>query len=789
MASPSHRLLAPLRRTFAVAALVTCWAATVHGQDVAPAALPATASDFSAFVPIHTQADDPDGGAYGVWAAGDGFKASFGAGTLTFHPVGSGDQHWRWTTESIGGFVVTASALEAAPTRFTPDRFETQHDMGVVEAYDLLDGGIEQSFVFPNRPEGLQGDLQIVGRIDSPWFAAESTGAHAELLFTSVDTAGIRYGKAFAVDAAGRRLELATTWDGTRITLTVPAAFAAEASYPLVVDPVVYSGAVHNDTMHRYPITSVDVVRDDARNQIYYAVTEEVSARDDDLRLYTCNDDFSNPQLVFADITTSWSTEHANVATIGGAGKCVTAFHRIFGTTEHALRWHVRDVADRVMSTGYGFLSTPSDQHDWLADVGGSRTGTTGSHALLVWQRDISGTRFANTSSSMAMYALLDVTGTGQGVLATPARLQNPGTGFDQEHPSATPMAEGGTNSGWPVVWQEWGNLRGTSQFAWDGKLRRVNIANGGTLSTGVAFLRPTITQRAHCLRPTIAGDTGRYLVSFAELALSITSGKTDFPQGNLLAADRIDWPSNRSSPSFPHVPVRRFSRGDRRYVNGGIAYDHDSRSHWVTTAVDTVLDSGFAEKLGYRGRLIAYGALGTYSNFDPIPGGVTYDDDNGRFALGHGRQNPVTLGWSANGHLFTYDFAHPPTPYGVGCTSTGAVPGWDGTWYAGDEFAAATLTNAPTGTPGVLRFGSYPRQTPLLQFGMPGCFLHLDISRMWAMSAPITTSRRGGARVSLPLPEEYRPSDLYMQWFLLEPGANANGVTATPGLGMRIVE
>ena len=223
--------------------------------------------------------------------------------------------------------------------------------------------------------------------------------------------------------------------------------------------------------------------------------------------------------------------------------------------------------------------------------------------------------------------------------------------------------------------------------------------------------------------------------------------------------------------------------------MNGGIAYDHDSRSHWVTTAVDTILDSGIAEKLGYRGRLITYGALGNSSNLDPIPGGVTYDADNGRFALGYGRQNAQTLGWSADGYLFTYDFAHPPTPYGAGCTSTGAVPGWDGTWYAGDEFAAATLTNAPTRTPGVLRFGSLPRQTALLQFGMPGCFLHLDISRMWAMSAPITTSSRGGVRVSLPLPEEYRPSDLYMQWFLLEPGANANGVTATPGLGMRIVE
>lgn len=749
-----------------------------------PTGSAAALSRLSPRVPIHTQVDDPAGGEYGVWGAGRGFKASFGAGTVTVHPYGEESQPWQWTIESIGGRTIDGVARNAAHTRFDADRFETVHTCGVIEAYDLRDDGVEQSFVFPARPEGLQGDLTVVGRVDSAVLPVAAVGVRGELAFARADGAGVRYGRAFAVDAGGSRLDLVTTWDGSHITLTVPASFVANARYPLVIDPVIGPYRVHWDPSGNHTVSSIDLVRDDDQDQIYVALTQLATGHEHDLLLYSCDDDFRNPRLVFADITASWSTRDANVATVGGARKCVTAFTRIFSTTEHALRWHTRAVTDGVMSTSYGYLSTASTIHDWLPDVGGSRTFTTGDHALVVWQRDVSGAQFQNTAGSRVMYALLDVTGTGQGVLGAPRELRSVGLGYDQEHPRATPMAEGGSASGWPVVWQEWGGLRGTNSLAWDGVVRRVAAANGGPVSTGFGYLHSSSSDRSHCLRPSIAGESGRYLASYARTAVSQVPGKTDSTSGAFLMAQRVDWAGNQSSPSFPHPIVQRNSARSG-LASGSVAYDHDGRSHWMATAIDEVNNTAFVQKLGFRGRVVTSDSYAINVSDTPVDGGITYDRDHDRFPLAVGTYSAANQSWTTAGHLYSYNVPTLPSRYGIGCTSTGAVPGWNGL-HAGDEFGAATLTNAPTRVAGVLRFGANVGNTPLDHLGMPGCVLNVGL-QTWDLSVPISTSSRGGASVAIPLTEDFWTQTFYLQWILLEPGANALGVTATEGLRVRV--
>ncbi len=772
-----------LGSTLAPLLALACFVPGTAGQESTATA--AALSQLSPRVPIHTQADDPDGGAYGVWAAGRGFKASFGAGTVTVHPYGAQPQPWTWTTVSIGGRTIDRAARDAAQTGFGTDRFETMHCDGVIEAYDLRDDGVEQSFVFPTRPANLRGDLQVVGRIDSPVLPVAAVGVHGELAFVGAEGAGIRYGEAYAVDAEGSRLDLATTWDGSHITLTVPASFVANARYPLVIDPVVGPYRVHWDPSGNHTVSSIDLIRDDDQDQIYVALTQLATGHEHDLLLYSCDDDFRNPQLVFADITTSWSTRDANVATVGGARKCVTAFTRIFSTTEHALRWHTRAVTDGAMSTSYGYLSTPSTTHDWLPDVGGSRAFATGDHALIVWQRDESGAQFQNTANSRVMYALLDVTGTGQGVLGSPRELRSVGLGYDQEHPRATPMAEGGSASGWPVVWQEWGNLRGTSSFAWDGVVRRVSSANGGPVSTGYSFLHSAASDRSHCLRPSIAGESGRYMVSYARSTIAQLPGKTGSPAGAFLMSQRVDWPSNRSNATFPHGIVQRRS-ASAGFASGSLAYDSEGRSHWMATAVDTLNNTAFVEKLGYRGQVITSDSYAIYASDTPVDGGIAYDDDHDRFPLAVGTYSAANQSWTTAGHLYSYRTPTPPARIGIGCTTTGATPDFTGL-YTGDEFAAATLTNAPPRIAGILRLGPSRGYTPLDAVGMPGCMLHLNVPSSWELSIPISTSSRGGASVAMPLPENFSTAAFYMQWILLEPGANAAGITTSEGLRVQI--
>src|SRR5262245_56370886 len=126
---------------------------------------------------------------------------------------------------------------------------EAQIDRGQVLEKDLFENNrAEQTFTLP-APLGagaLQIRIPVTSEIPGPVVAHSPTEpGFKEMQFLKgglafCDAAGatkLAYHSAVAIDGNGRELALAPRFEGREIVLEVPAAFMAEAVYPVVVDP------------------------------------------------------------------------------------------------------------------------------------------------------------------------------------------------------------------------------------------------------------------------------------------------------------------------------------------------------------------------------------------------------------------------------------------------------------------------------------------------------------------------------------------------------------------------
>ncbi|HEX5051011.1 MAG TPA: hypothetical protein VFZ65_04505 [Planctomycetota bacterium] len=179
-----------------------------------------------------------------LWASGPRYKASFTAAGVTFVPaLGRRSPRTRSLAiqlESCGRTDEVRTAGAASPE---PLDFEVRyHRPGVTERYAVLAEGIEQSFVFDERPAG-HGDLVLHLRLttDLP-LAACSPQA---LRFEDAQLGGVCVRDLAAIDAAGNRCPgtLQAAQDpgpegAFRVELVIPAAFVDTAMLPLVVDPM-----------------------------------------------------------------------------------------------------------------------------------------------------------------------------------------------------------------------------------------------------------------------------------------------------------------------------------------------------------------------------------------------------------------------------------------------------------------------------------------------------------------------------------------------------------------------
>ncbi|HSN92444.1 MAG TPA: hypothetical protein VLS93_14525, partial [Anaeromyxobacteraceae bacterium] len=129
-----------------------------------------------------------------------------------------------------------AAPLHPAAIRRARDGTLVLAHGAALERLRATDGGVQQSWSFPERPPG-HGDL----RVRLPAAGLEFAGSTAAgLHFADPATGtGVRYGQATWVDAAGVRTRIEPRWTSSEISLVVPAEVLDRSAYPAVLDPLV----------------------------------------------------------------------------------------------------------------------------------------------------------------------------------------------------------------------------------------------------------------------------------------------------------------------------------------------------------------------------------------------------------------------------------------------------------------------------------------------------------------------------------------------------------------------
>lgn len=170
-----------------------------------------------------------------LWALGASWKASFDERGATFVPF-FGSEAPRNFPLAIS---LATATLDGAPLPLRTARPEQRgmavtYDRGALtEVIETRLAAIEQSFVFAALPH--RGTLRVEVRIATEL----QPRADADGLTFVNDFGSVRYHKAVAVDAAGRRQDLRIDWRAGVASIEIPAAFVAAAELPLVLDPVV----------------------------------------------------------------------------------------------------------------------------------------------------------------------------------------------------------------------------------------------------------------------------------------------------------------------------------------------------------------------------------------------------------------------------------------------------------------------------------------------------------------------------------------------------------------------
>ncbi len=238
-----------------------------------------------------------------LWAAGPTWKASFAADGTTFVPCFGPAAPRNFPAAMPRAVVSVAGQLlagEPVPPTFAFAAVEYRGP-SFTERYELRSAGIEQQFVFTTLP--ARGALQVMVPFSSE---LACRGAGADGFRFANEHGSFGYGRAVAFDADGDRLELTTEWTGSGFVITVPAAFVAEASLPLVVDPLV--GNVVAYTTDTKTLVSTDAAWDESLGRFAVVHERVFSATDSDVyvRYHDGGMQFATPTYAIDLSADSW---------------------------------------------------------------------------------------------------------------------------------------------------------------------------------------------------------------------------------------------------------------------------------------------------------------------------------------------------------------------------------------------------------------------------------------------------------------------------------------------------
>jgi len=733
----------------------------------ATAQLPKMVAGEDLLVAIHTHPDDPDAGAYGTWAAGPDYKVSFDDG-FTFYPL-LGEQAprnlpLRWRTHKIS---IGDRTLVDATTRATPSATDWRYELrypGVTEAYDVLRSGVEQTFVL-HRPTGT-GDVIVEGVIDTPLHSDVRAGSQQTLSFA--DDNGrevVRYGNALAFDAANRRIPMDTSFDGSRVRLTLPAEWLAHASYPVTIDPLTSTSSLISGNATAMAVSYPNIAYDSFHDQLMIAYSRASSATDWDTYVRLRNGDLTSISHTYTDLSAIASTRHNSVAYVRGANRWIVAVgvQSAFGSN---IRIYFHTGGDTGTNTGTT-LSIPKAVgfQDQVPSVAGRNTLTASKNGYLVFRRDVGMLGAPNTGRSLVIGMLIDAQAKTAGSLVS--LHTDPGvTNYDAEWPMITP-AVAGTDS-WIVVWQEYNHdILGDD---WD--IRAQRVREDGTLA-GMAFLAALKNSLEHHLNPVVAGGKGRYMVSFLTRDNNLASPPL---VGKEVQVQRFDWPEGASAPTTKG-PIRTvagaaFSVFVGSYTSRTLAYDNNTRSHW-SVLWQNITDDIKVSRLGYTGLTVEQADV-----FFDGPGvgagtpALCYNSSSYEFPIVYGEDSGFYL---LRGTRLRYQSAvnnHLGSPCGAAISGENAGPRDEP--FAGSEFFALECNGASNAAT-VLFAGVAQASLPI-----PGsCMLRIDPTGM----VPVATgSSDAGGLFSTPIPlqDQFVDVSLYWQYFQLD---NSGRLRATEGL------
>ncbi len=707
-------------------------------------ALSAPTAAGSFVTPIHTAEDDPAGGSYGIWAAGDDYKVGFES-DMTFIPY-LGKKYpvtrslsWRTIGATAGG---QSLLVAGQPAKRWHDDFRYEYRFGaLVEAYDVLPEGLEQTFVLAERP-ATPGDFTVQGRIQAN--LSGSLQANGTIRFA--DDQGrelIEYGAATVIDAAGKRLPLTTDFDGDVVTLRVPGSWMETAVFPVTIDPLI---APTNLQLGVAPAESIEVVRDDfGSNGLYNSYSRFVSATDADAwgRIY--GDDWSPGgagTLVYTDITTSWSSAKLQSSICGPEQTYVTAVSReFFSTNNQAIRIWAQPTSTTTVVTTVLFAPFTSGTVDSDPSVGGvpqydeSGAALTGSSCLIAYQRDLGAVPNTNSAESEIWGLLVDCS-TSPATLGTPFEIGNTASNRDQEHPDVNDLSEGGATTTWIVAYQEYNN--GIPGDDWDGIAKQVDST--GTATSTIWF--PSVSTGNHKVDLKVAGQNGRYCVFYCRVEEPGGLTKISGYEGTHVDSERFDWPVGGSITKFPAQGLGTAFSGARYLRVYGLSHDSDTDSFWagVWHATDILpIGSGnfFVDRVGFdgegcEGNSILSGSIG-YTD-----GGIIYDDDANQFVFAYGTDDAAsTHPILGRAHEFP---AQSPTfgTTGLACNSANIL--WDaldsdGTvifandQQIGHQFGRLRVSGGPPAGFHLLQLSADPVNVLIINpLITPGCRLLVDV-------------------------------------------------------------
>ncbi|MEM9378521.1 MAG: hypothetical protein AAGB93_01135 [Planctomycetota bacterium] len=325
--------------------------------------------------------DEPGDGR--VWGVGRTWKASFGHDGFTYVPfLGSDAPRSYPVSLDLDAVTISGESLgiAGAPTA-SIDGTTVHLDRGtLVETYHLAMDSVEQTFVFHDLPAGAG---EIVLRLDVKT-DLEARAAGEGFVFAG-DLGHVAYGAATAYDAAGRSLALHQSLVDGGIEIVVPTDFVDAAALPLVVDPVVTTVPVTNNSRE---YTDVDVAYD-AQSGVYQIVLERVeSLNDSDVFAVFYNTGLGGFLGTFSsiDITTdAWRAPRVAANYQEQEFLTVAARGSIGG---RAIVGRMRNAVSGVR--GSQFTISPVGDDHLEPDVGGFTNDTnTLSDFVVTWQRNI----------------------------------------------------------------------------------------------------------------------------------------------------------------------------------------------------------------------------------------------------------------------------------------------------------------------------------------------------------------------------------------------------------------